>query len=405
MATRKKRANDLGGLHHNKRRGRWEATITVSSEVVGYDEIEQPDGTMKRRPKYRQKRRTVTGRTQREALDRLDALRTAIAAGPGLPAEVTVKRFLEHWITDVLPLADIATTTADSYATIARVYVIPAIGRKRLDQLSPADVRGMLTRLRDEGLSPNTQRLARSVLRRALGTALADGLVTRNVAALVDGVRLAKGGGRTLTPAQARTLLLAAQSYPYEALVTVLVSLGVRKGEALAVSWADLNLDGTPPTVTIRRSLKRDARGALYVDEPKTRGSRRTIHLPAPLIDVLRRHRVAQAAQRLEFGAGWGGHWAPLELVFTTSIGTPLDPSKVNREVQAITEAAGLGRWTPHELRHSAASILLATGVPLKVVSEMLGHSSIRVTADVYGHLLEPARAEAADAMGAALWG
>lgn len=89
--------------------------------------------------------------------------------------------------------------------------------------------------------------------------------------------------------------------------------------------------------------------------------------------------------------------------MFTSAIGTPLDPDRVNRDMPAITERAGLGRWTPHELRHSAASILIASGVPLKVISEMLGHSSIHATADVYG--LEPARAEAAEAMGAALWG
>ncbi|CAN5787434.1 site-specific integrase [soil metagenome] len=405
MPPRKKRANDLGGLRHNRARHRWEATITLASEVVGFDEIEQPDGTIRRKPRYRQKRRTVTGRTQAEAIERLDALRTALAAGPGLPAEVTVGRFLEHWIHEVLPLTDVATTTADGYASIVRLYIVPTVGRRRLDQLSPADVRSMLTRLRDQGLSPNTQRLARAVLRRALRTAESDGLVTRNVAALVDGVRLTKGTGRTLTPEQARTLLMAADTYPYAALVTVLLSLGVRKGEALGLSWSDVNLDGSPATVTIRRGLKIDARGGLYVDEPKTPGSRRTIHLPPPLVEVLRRHRATQAAHRLTFGPGWGGHWAPLDLVFTTSIGTSLNPSKVNREVQAITEAAGLGRWTPHEMRHSAASILIGAGVPLKVISEMLGHSSIRVTADVYGHLLEPARAEAADAMGAVLWG
>ena len=405
MPPRRKRANDLGGLHHNRARGRWEATVTVSTEVVGYTDVAQPDGTVKRRPKYRQQRRTVTGRTQREALERLDSLRASLAAGPGLPAEVTVGRYLQHWVHEVLPLSDIARTTADSYAQIARLYVIPSIGKRRLDQLSPADVRGMLARLRDEGLSGNTQRLARAVLRRALRTAEADGLVTRNVAAIVDGVRLTKNEGRTLTPEQARTLLLTATAYPWEALVTVLLSLGVRKGEALGLAWSDIALDGSPATLSVRRGLKIDDRGGLYLDEPKTPGSRRTIHLPLPLIDVLRRHRATQAAARLEYGADWGGHWAQHDLVFTTSIGTPLDPSRVNKEVQAITERAGLGRWTPHELRHSAASILIASGVPLKVISEMLGHSSIRVTADVYGHLLEPARAEAAQAMGAALWG
>jgi len=286
------------------------------------------------------------------------------------------------------------------------LYVLPHIGRVRLDQLAPSHVRTMLTRLRAEGLSPNTVRLARSTLRRALRTAEVDGLISRNPAALVDGVKITqRKEGRTLTPEQARALLRAADGTEIHALVVVLLSLGLRKGEALALSWADLDLDARPGLLTVRRALKKDASGAVYADEPKTKGSRRTVHLPEPVVDVLRQHRVRQAEQRLAFGEGWGGKWATLDLVFTSSIGTPLDPDRVNRDVQRLTDLAGLGRWTPHELRHSAASILLAQGVPLKVVSETLGHSSIRVTADVYGHLMEPAKAEAAEAMTSALWG
>lgn len=385
--VKKKRANDEGSLYYRDERKRWEARITVDHK---------PDGTPIRR--------TVIGRTRADALDRLDALRRSLAAGPGLPAEVTVARYLNHWITDVLPLAAIAQSTAEGYERIARLYVIPHLGKVRLDHLTPAHVRTMLTKLRNEQLSPNTLRLARSTLRRALRTAEADGLITKNPAALVDGVKVTSKEGRTLTPEQGRKLLQAADGTEISALVSVLLSLGLRKGEALALSWVDIDLDASPAALTVRRSLKKAAAGVVYVDEPKTRGSKRTIHLPGPLIDVLRRHRVEQATQRLAFGEGWGGHWAKLELVFTSSVGTPLDPDRVNRDVQRLTELAGLGRWTPHELRHSAASLLLAQGVPLKVVSETLGHSSIRVTADVYGHLMEPAKAEAAEAMESALW-
>jgi integrase len=396
--TKKRRANGLGGIRWNAARNRYEATVTVESIPVERD----ANGRVTR---WRQVRRTVTGNDQRQVLDRLEALRRTVELGPGLPAEMTVARFLEHWTADVLPLADLSPTTADGYTRIVRLYIVPTIGRVRLDQLAPSHVRAMLTRLREQGLAPNTQRLARSVLRRALRTAEADGLVTRNVAALVDGVRVAGGEGRTLTPDQARALLRAADGAEFGALVNLLLSCGLRKGEALGLSWRDVDLDATPATLTVRRALKKDGRGGLYVDEPKTARSRRTVHLPAPLVDVLRRHRADQAEQRLAFGAGWGGRWAGLDLVFTSSVGTPLDPDRTNREVQRLAAMAGLGAWTPHELRHSAASLLLAQGVDLKVVSEMLGHSSIRVTADVYGHLLDPARTEAADAMTDALWG
>ena len=137
-------------------------------------------------------------------------------AGPGLPAEVTVQRWLNHWVSDVLPLADIAQSTAESYAGIVRLYILPHIGRVRLDQLAPAHVRSMLTKLRAEGLAPNTVRLARSTLRRALRTAEVDGLISRNPAALVDGVKVTnRKEGRTLTPDQARALLKAATAPRY----------------------------------------------------------------------------------------------------------------------------------------------------------------------------------------------
>lgn len=388
MPRRTKRANAEGSLYWREERKRWEARITVGRK---------PDGTLIRR--------TVTGRTRAEALDRLDKLRRADDLAAGLPVDMTVERFLAYWTGEVLPTSGIAQTTADGYRRVVRLYINPTVGRVRLEELAPAHVRRMLTDLRDQGLSPNTQRLARSVLRRALRTAEVEGYVTRNVAALVDGVRLGRPKGRTLTPDQARTLLTAAHGTEYEALVTVLLSLGLRKGEALGLCWDDLDLDSTPATLTVRQALKKASDGSTYLDEPKTAGSRRVVHIPRPVVETLRRHRVGQAEERLAFGSGWGGRWAGHDLVFTTSIGTPHDPDKVNRAVKNLTATAGLGTWTPHELRHSAASLLLAQGVPLKQVSDLLGHASIRITADVYGHLLEPAKTEVADAMETALWG
>jgi integrase len=377
-----KAANGQGSLRYNKERKRWEMRVTI-------------EGT----------RRKVTGKTQAEAKDRADALRKNATIGPGLPAEVTVARFLEHWSTEVLPLADVSQVTVDGYQRIVRLYITPIIGKVRLDQLTPAHVRKMLATLKQQGLSPNTMRQARSVLRRALRTAEADEMVTRNVAAIVDGVKQDPPNGRTLTPEQARTVLSAAQGHEYGALLTVLLSTGLRRGEALGLTWPALDLDSTPATLTVARSLKIAADHTTYLDQPKTTGSRRRVHLPAPVVDVLRSHRVTQSAQRLAFGEGWGGKWADEDLVFTSSIGTPLDPHRVSRAVKSITRGAIGEAWTPHEMRHSAASLLIAQNVPLKTVSEMLGHSSIRVTADVYGHLLEPAKTEAADAMGAVLWG
>lgn len=393
MPKSRKSANGEGSIYYRRDRKRWEGSLTVGTTTDG-----------------RPSRRTVTGRTRAEVIDRMANLRRSIEAGPGLPAEVTVGRWLNHWLLEVLPLTDTAPTTRDNYADVVRLYVEPTIGRVRLDQLQPAHVRSMLARLRDQGLSSNTQRAARSVLRRSLRAAEVDGLVTRNVAALVDGVRVQQPEGRTLTPDQARDLLAAVRGDRHEALVVLLLSLGLRRGEALGLGWDDLQLDREQPTLTVRRALKKVKRTAdrparLVLEEPKTATSRRTVHLPQPTADLLRRHRAGQAAERLAYGTGWGAEWAAVNLVFTTTIGTAVDPDNFAKALGRITVAAGLGTWTPHELRHSAASLLIAQGVPLKVVSETLGHSSIRVTADVYGHLLEPAKVEAAAAMTTALWG
>ena len=377
-----KNANGQGSLRYDAERKRYELRVTIDGQ-----------------------RRKVTGKTQEIVKDRADALRRNAALGPGLPAEMSLGRFLDYWLAEVLPLADVTAVTCDGYERIVRLYVKPTIGRVRLDQLEPHHVRSMLTRLREQGLAANTQRQARSVLRRALRTAETDGLVTRNVARLVDGVKVGRPQGRTLTPDQARTLLTAAHGDEYGALVAVLLSVGIRKGEALALSWSDLDLEVVPATLTVEKSVKKSADGSLYIDEPKTAGSRRTVHLPAPVVEILRSHRVDQSRQRLAFGHGWGGGWLSYDLVFTSSVGSPLDPDRVNRTIKKMTTDAIGEPWTPHEMRHSCASLLLAQGVPLKTVSETLGHSSIRVTADVYGHLLEPARTEAADAMAAALWG
>jgi integrase len=150
----------------------------------------------------------------------------------------------------------------------------------------------------------------------------------------------------------------------------------------------------------VRRQLKREG-GKLVTSDTKTARSRRAIDLPSPVVESLKAHRVRQATERLALGPAWhdSGY------VFTSSVGTPIDPRNLYREFQTICDKAGLGRWHPHELRHSAASLMLAQGVKLQVVSEVLGHSSIRMTADVYGHVLAPDRRAAATAMSEVLWG
>jgi len=383
-----KRGSGEGTVTYNDERKRWEGRITV-----GFDR----DG--------KQVRKKMTGSTRTQVVQRLRQAKDAHETGQQ-PArrDLSVGRFLDDWLADVLP-GTVAASTAQQYGEVVKNYVKPHLGSKRLTALTARDVSRMLAELEQRGLSANTRRLARSILRRALRTAEAEGMVPRNVAAIADGVKVATEEGRTLSPEQARALLLHVSGHRLEAGITVALGLGLRLGELLGLAWDDLDLDATPPRLTIRRSVKRISGRGLVFDEPKTRQSRRTVHLPASVVSALKAHRVRQLEERLAAGDLWEPLPHGRDLVFRTPDGTALDSANFRHAMSRLTTAAGLGHWTPHELRHSAASLLLAQGVPLKVVSETLGHSSIRVTADIYAHLMEPAKSEAAIAMETALWG
>lgn len=368
------------------------------------------------------RRRVVYGATQAEVLAKVRQVQRDVERGSLVVDDrTTLGELLERWLADVVP-GRVSPATLENYRTIVAKHVLPTLGQKRLTALSPADVAHLLALKQRErlpttrgssagfagassagggsggGYSPRTVKLIRGVLVQALGQAERWGLVQRNVAALCEGPRLGRDEGRTLTLEQARALLDAAKGERLEACLVVLLSLGLRRGEALGLRWEDVDLDEGVLSVT--QALKRIG-GRVVLGDVKTPRSRRRVNLSAPLIDLLRIHAERQAAERTAAGEGW----VETGLVFTTATGTPIDPSNFRRSFDAVCERAGLSGWHPHELRHSAASLMLAEQVPIEVVSRVLGHSSIRITADVYGHILAPQRQHAADAMARALWG
>ena len=382
----RKRSNGEGTIRENKTRNRWEARYVAEQKT---------DGTLVRR--------MVTGRTRKEVVAKLqEAQGAAISGEVRAQADLTVGRFLDQWATDVLP-GSVAPTTEQQYKDVIRLYIRPKLGRKRLVSLNARDVSQMVRSLADEGKSPNTQRLARSILRRALRFAEQDGAVARNAAAISFGVRVPKPEGRTMTVDEARCFLTSIEPHRLSAAWVTMLTLGLRRGELLGLDWSDLTLTGDRPTLKVRRSMKRLPAVGLHLSEPKTTTSMRTVELPPITMAALRSHQVEQKTERLKAGAVWDQRPLGFDLVFRTELGTAVDPDNFRNMTYRLTEAAGLGSWSPHELRHCAASLLIAMGVPMKTISETLGHSSIRVTADVYGHLFEEARTEAANAMQKAL--
>jgi integrase len=176
-----------------------------------------------------------------------------------------------------------------------------------------------------------------------------------------------------------------------------MLMLGLRPGEATGLTWADIDIDAG--VIHVRRSLKLEGGELVLSDRLKTSKSQRSIDAPPDVIDAMRRHRSRQASERLEVGPLWSN---PDDLAFTTTIGHPLDPNNLRRTFARVTERAGLGRWKPHELRHSAASIMSASGLPLEEVADVLGHDGTRMTALVYRHAVKPTIDGAARVMGEA---
>lgn len=258
------------------------------------------------------------------------------------------------------------------------------------------------------------------MLRRALNQAMRFGLVVRNADALADPPKIERAEIRPFSPDRARKLLDVVKGDRLEALYSVALALGLRRGEILGLRWAeDVDLDAC--TIRVQQAIRRigpkasgEEKGSLRTAEPKTERSRRTIAMPDAVVRSLRAHRARQLQERMRAGT----RWQDRGFVFTTRIGTPLEPRNVHRhfkrmlkkmterrrdEQQETKPAAPSIRF--HDLRHSAASLLLAMGVPMRTVMQMLGHSSITVTADTYSHVAPAMMRDAADKMDSILAG
>ena len=357
----------------------------------------------KRRRKY------VRAATQGEVLAKLRQIRREADAGVVADERITVGQFLSRWLKVNAP-GSVSSSTLDDYGHTVRLHLEPTIGRKRLSQLTVADVDAVWAAKRKAGYKPNSIRIMRAVLRRALGQAEREGLVQRNVAAISQPPRISQPEGRSLTVDQARAVLEAARDDRLEAAYLLLLSYGLRRGELLGLAWTDL--DAKAGTLAVRQAVRKrktarsedgtyvgGSSSRIELAELKTRRSRRTLFLTEGIVEALRAHRDRQELDRKDAGALWAGS----DLIFTSVIGTPMDPDNFAKQFVRLCESAGLGHWHPHEARHSAASVMLAQGVPLEVVSEVLGHSSIYLTKDVYGHLVEGAKRDAAERMSGVL--
>ncbi len=336
---------------------------------------------------------TVRG-TKREAEQRLAELLVSVGQGSFVkPTRLTLAQFLEEWLKNHVAL-NCSPRTKASYEMLIRRHIIPELGAMRLSQLEPSHLESFYRREREKGcihrkgqLSARTVRYCHSILAEALGHAVRMGLIARNVALAANAPRAEHRAMSTLAPEDIPKFLEAAAETPYYAVFYTLLYTGMRRGEALALRWK--NVDLGLPSLSVLGSISvvetvYKLNGEYVIKEPKTPHSQRQIALPPSLTLVLGQHRAEQKAQRDLLGK-------PLtenDLVFSHPDGTPLCPSTISHAFANIIRKAGLLHIRLHDLRHSYATLMLKAGVHPKVVSEALGHSSISVTLDTYSHVL-----------------
>lgn len=268
----------------------------------------------------------------------------------------TVEQYLDHWLSSVVK-PNRAPRTYQGYELVVRRHLVPALGRKRLKALGVADVRRLVQALTDSGLGVRTVQQVHAVLRNALEQAVRDEAVARNVAKLVKVKTPTYEVGRGLTVEQAKSLLHAVSGERLQALYVLAIYLGLRRAEVLGLRWDDIDLDAESLQVT--QTLQR-VEGSLQLLPPRTRHSRRTVPLPPPCVEALRQHRARQDRERLALGPAW----TDSGLVFTTTIGTPIEPDNLRRSWDKVREATGDPPARFHDLRHTCVSLLLDAGTP-----------------------------------------
>jgi integrase len=354
--------------------GRWRGATTVTDPATGA-----------------RVRRVVSGATAVDTRQKLERLRSV-----AVPS--TTMRTAD-WLAAWLPTTRlrIAPATFRSYSAGARA-ISALIGQVPLGSLTPTDVERMTAAMIAAGNAPGTAGNNRKILRVALRQAIRDGLVVRNVAAEARPPRTTPYQSRTLTATEARLLIETTRDDDLGPLWAVLISTGLRQGEALGLAWRDVTAD----TLTVRQALARGWDGRPTLGPPKSDRSRRTIALPTVARDALERQRTRQEATRAEVGTAWQDRAG---LIFLDAAGRPLEGRLVTPALHVALARAGLPVIRCHDLRHTAATLQLAAGVPLAVISRTLGHSSIAVTANVYAAVTPDLRREAADAMDRALAG
>ena len=373
MARQRKRGIRGAGSVFLRKDGRWEAKFKV--EETG---------------KYK----SLYASTEKEAYKMLqDALlqqkQGILATGP----DQTVKQFLEYWLEDVYKVYARLTTFRNARILVHK-HLIPGLGHFKLQKLTTQQVQSFYAKKLREGTTFSRLRNINGALHTALEHARRAKLVSINVC---DDIRLPareEPDRQFLTSEQAHLLLQKVKEHQLEMILILALATGMREGELVGLRWSDVDLEAG--MLRINRTVTYVTGHGNVEGEPKTAKGKRNIMLPPFVVVALKHHYTMQEKGRLEFGSTWIAR----DLVFPEKNGDFIVANTLLRRFHRLLKEIGLPRMRFHDLRHSTATLLLSMGVPLKVVQELLGHSSIDITANIYSHVLPSVHKDAMDKMG-----
>jgi integrase len=345
-------------------------------------------------------------RTKKDAEDALvealERMRTGMWVDPGV---TTLGEYLTEWLAAME--SNVVDTTFRAYEQSMRNWVVPRLGSVRLADVTPMHLRSLQTELLrggrvdgTGGLAPRSVASCRRVLSQSLKDAVRWGLLIRNPMDAVDPPRVVDAEMVTWSDAQARVFLDAVAGDRLYAMWVLFLTTGVRRGELAGLRWDDVELDRA--TMAIVRNRVSAGRGkAVSTHQPKTRRGRRNVALDVTSVEVLRRHRSAQLEERMRLGPAW----VDSGFVFCGVDGAALHPDTITATFKSIIGDLDVPQIRLHDLRHTSATLALKAGVHPKVVSERLGHAAVSITLDLYSHVLDGMQAEAAEQIGAVVFG
>ena len=361
-----KRGNNEGSIHKLPS-GSWRAQVTLNGHRLSW-----------------------TAKTRKECQEWIKETIGQIDDGMTYASSITtVEEYMAGWISS--KRASLRPRTWQHYEQMMRNHILPHLGKFKIRELRPEHIQSLYDHLLAIGTGIYTIRKIDAVLSSALNQAVKMEVIGRNPVSLTMPPKKPSEEMQILDESQVSQLQIAAAGSQYEALIHLALTTGMREMELLGLKWTDL--DWVKKTLKVERQLVRPEEGPVRFAPPKTKSGKRTLTLGGKTIEVLRHHYDRQHAERKAAGEKWQENG----LIFPNSLGGPIHPRNLLRDYRKLLQAAELPRFRFHDLRHTAASLMLNHDIPVIVVSRRLGHARASITLDVYGHLLPSMQNEAAE--------